>query len=69
MADGSKSHAQELVRVRTGRQVDDLLRELYVERRHTQQEIAEALGVNRVTVADWLRQYGITRDERPAVAL
>ena len=46
-----------------------LLRELYVERRHSQQEIAQALGVHRMTVADWLREYGITRDDRPAVSL
>ena len=69
MADGRKSHAKALVRERTGRDVADLLRELYVERRHDQGEIAEALGVHRLTVGLWLREYGITREDRPAVAL
>ena len=65
----SKSHAKELVRERTGRDVDELLRELYVEKRHGQREIAKALGVHRMTVSLWLREYGITREDRPEVAL
>lgn len=69
MPDARKSHARNLVQERTGRDVDDLLRELYVTRRHTQQEIAQALGVHRMTVVLWLREAGIRRDDRPAVAL
>lgn len=64
-----KSHAKELVRRTTGREVPDLLRELYVDKRHSQEEIAEALGVHRMTVGQWLTEYGISRDDRPAVAL
>lgn len=64
-----KSHAKELVRRTTGREVADILRELYVEKRHSQEEIAAALDVHRMTVSVWLREYGITRDDRPAVAL
>jgi DNA-binding XRE family transcriptional regulator len=64
-----KSHAKELVRRTTGRDVPDVLHELYVERRHTQEEIAEALGVHRMTVGLWLREYGITRDDRPPVEI
>jgi len=69
MAHRDKSYAKRLVRERTGREPDDLLRELYVERRHSQEEIAEALGVSRSAVSGWLREYGITRDARPPVAL
>ncbi len=76
MQDGSKSHAQVLVEERTSRSLPELLRELYVERRHSQDEIARALtakvqpaSISRATVSDWLREYGITRDDRPAVAL
>lgn len=74
MPDGRKSHAQLLVEERTGRQVDELLRELYVDRRHSQQAIADALSANgapvsRALVSEWLRDFGITRDARPAVAL
>lgn len=65
----SKSYAKELVRERTGREVDDLLRDLYITKRHSQEEIADALGVNRVTVSQWLREYGISRDDRAAVTL
>lgn len=64
-----KSHAKELVRRTTGREVADILRELYVDKRHSQEEIALALEVHRMTVSVWLREYGITRDDRPAVAL
>lgn len=67
MVDGHKSHAKALVRERTGREVPDLLRELYVTKRHTQAEIAAALGVHRMTVVLWLREYGISRDDRPGV--
>lgn len=64
-----KSHAQLLVEERTGRDLEELLRELYVQRRHSQGEIATALGVSRPAVSLWLREHGITREERPAVAL
>lgn len=64
-----KSRAEQVVEQRTGRDLAELLRELYVEQRHTQEDIAEALGVHRLTVVRWLRQLGITRDDRPAVAL
>lgn len=64
-----KSHAKELVRRTTGRDPEDVLRELYVERRHSQEEIAQALGIHRMTVSLWLREYGITRDDRPTVTL
>lgn len=55
------THAQELVTLRTGRQVPDLLRDLYVERRLSQADIAAELGITRVTVAMWLREHSITR--------
>ena len=64
-----KGFAETLVQERTGRDVADLLRELYVEKRHSQREIASAFGVSRVLISQWLAKYGITRDDRPAVAL
>lgn len=66
---GRKGYAKALVQERTGREVGDLLRELYVEKRHSQDEIARALGVSRATISDWLIELGISRDDRPAVAL
>lgn len=64
-----KSHAQLLVEERTGRTLPELLWDLYIERRHTQEEIADALQVSRATVKNWLGEFGISRDDRPAVAL
>lgn len=78
MSSRRKGYAEALVQERTGRQVDALLRELYVDKRHSQEEIAEALtaaissldvSVSRATVSQWLAKYGITREDRPAVAL
>lgn len=64
-----KNYAKEAVRAATGREVADLLLDLYVGRRHTQEEIASALGVSRSLVAQWLREYGITRDARGPVEI
>lgn len=64
-----KDYAAELVFARTGREVPDLLRELYVERRHSQQGIADALGVTRHQVYVWLGRYGISRQDRPPIDL
>lgn len=65
MADNSAS--KELVRLRTGRtDLEGLLRELYVERRWTHQEIADHFRVSRTTVVDWCQEYGISRADRVA---
>lgn len=69
MNSDGKSYAQQLVTERTGRDVAELLRELYVDKRHTQEEIARALGITRPTVTSWLREFGISRTDRLAVAL
>jgi DNA invertase Pin-like site-specific DNA recombinase len=65
----NKSYAKEAVHAQTGRDVDELLRELYIAKRHSAQEIADAIGVSRMTVVSWLKDAGISRDDRPAVAL
>lgn len=69
MTTDRKSHAKDLVRISTGREPADLLRELYVEKRHTQEEIGAALGVHRMTIALWLKEYGITREARGPVEI
>lgn len=66
-----KTPLQLLVQERTGREIEGLLRELYVERRHSDQEIATAFGepVTRATVQQWRERFGISRDDRPALEL
>lgn len=54
------------MRTRTGRDPKELIRELFVDRRLSDREIAEAIGVNRVTVNRWRAAWGIRRDDRPA---
>jgi DNA invertase Pin-like site-specific DNA recombinase len=64
-----ESYAKQLVRLKHNREPQDILRELYVDKRHSQEEIARSLGVTRVTVAAWLLEYGISRDDRKPVSL
>lgn len=61
-----KSRVQQVVEARTGRDLEPHLRELYLERRYTDQEIAELLRVNRVTVIHWRQRFGIDRADRKA---
>lgn len=62
----NRTHAQELVRLRTGRELPDLLHEMSQLRGLSQIAIAAELGVSRQTVAMWLREYGLA--SRPEVA-
>jgi hypothetical protein len=70
MVPTSKSPLQLLVQERTGREIEDLLRELYIARRWTHQEIAaylnttHRLNVSRSTVVVWCGEYGIDRADR-----
>jgi len=59
----NRTHAQALVTLRTGKPVDKVLRDLYLERRLSQVEIAAELGITRSTVAMWLREFGIERPD------
>jgi CRP-like cAMP-binding protein len=68
MVDRIKSRAEQVVEQRTGRDLPDLLRELYIEKRHTQEEIASYLGVHRITVLNWLALFGINREDRTVLA-
>ena len=63
----NRTHAQQLVTLRTGRDVADLLRDLYVSQGLSQEAIASELGLTRNTVAMWLREFRIARDDRRVV--
>lgn len=62
----NRTHAQALVTLRTGKPVEVVLRELYVDQGLSQADIAEQLGISRMTVAMWLREFSI--DKPPVVA-
>jgi len=49
--------------------IEQVIRDLYLDKRHSDQEIAEALGVNRVTVTKWRKRWGIERADRPPVEI
>jgi transposase len=55
----SKSHAQQLVETREGRDLSELLRDLFVTQRMSRVAIAQRLGVGRDTVARWIDENGI----------
>jgi DNA-binding XRE family transcriptional regulator len=57
----NQTHAQELVELRMGRPIADVLRDLYVVRGLTQEQVAAEIGVTRMTAVRWLAEYGITR--------
>lgn len=64
--DARPTHAQEALRLRTGREVPDLLRELYIGRGLSVEAVGRELGVTRATVDRWLRDFGIRRAYRDA---
>lgn len=59
------SATKDLVRIRTGREVEDLLRDLYLAKGYSDRQIAKAIGVDRVTVTRWRADYGIRPEDRP----
>lgn len=72
-----KTPLQLLVQERTGRDIEALLRELYVDKRYSDQEIADAFAaaigdgdlLTRGTVQQWRERFGIARDARPPLEL
>lgn len=64
-----KSSAETPLTDGTEGHIERTIRELYVGQRYSDREIADALGVNRVTVTKWRKRWDIRRDDRPAVTL
>lgn len=61
----ARTYLQQLVAERTGRDPEELIRELYVEKRLGDREIGKALLIERATVQLWRQQWGISREDRP----
>lgn len=73
MTTSGKSAAQLLVEARTGRDLETMLRDLYIARRWTDQEIADhlrstyGLDVSRTSINAWRVDLGIDRSQRRTV--
>lgn len=61
------TYAKQAVEARTGRPIDELLADLYVERGYSFPEIAKALGVSPSLVRQWVRQLGLERPSATAL--
>lgn len=57
-----------MVRARIGEEVPDAVRRLYSDEGLSQEEIADRLGVHRITVVNWMRDWGIPTRDRRALA-
>lgn len=66
-----KSIAMQEMEHRTGRELTEMLQEMYQVRRLTQRQIAEELGLDGSTVTRWMRTLGIRarREGRPPAAV
>ena len=53
-----KTAAQQVLEARYGRPIEDVLRERY-ESGLTLQQVADELGISRVTLATWMARAGI----------
>lgn len=53
------THTADLVALRAGRPLGELLREMHDGRGMSQEAIAAELGISRQTVARWLAEHGI----------
>lgn len=73
---GSKrTGLQMLVEAKAGRDIEVVLRELYVDRRHSDAEIASLFAgltgseIPRSTIQTWRGQMGIRREDRPSAEI
>lgn len=57
-----RTHAQELVELKTGKNLPDLLRDMYVVQGQTEVAMAKELGVSRITLRIWLVEFGVKKE-------
>lgn len=58
-----------MVDVKPRPHLERVIRELYLDKRLSDREVAEVLGVHRTTVTKWRLAWGIYRSDRPAVVI
>lgn len=51
----------QLIEARRGRPIDEILRELYIERGLTLEEVGSDLGITKGAASRWLERFGIPR--------
>ena len=56
-----RTTAQQLIELRTGRNVAEILEEMYGRDGKTEVRIARELGISRPTLRTWLAEFGIKR--------
>lgn len=54
-----RTPVQQIIEAATGQPAAEALRERYVERRMTQQEIADEFGVSRISIVRAMRDLGV----------
>lgn len=54
-----KTRPMQVTEARLGRPLEEVLRELYVDRGMTQKQVGVELGVDASTVNRWMRELGI----------
>lgn len=57
----NRTAVQELIELKTGRSLPELLHELYEVHGKSEVQIAKDLGISRPTVRNWLGDFGIKR--------
>jgi hypothetical protein len=63
----AKELARQVVLSSTGQDLDAWLRDLYVTRRYTLEEIGNSLGVSRELIRLWLVDAGVSREDRDSL--
>jgi transcriptional regulator with XRE-family HTH domain len=63
-----KSYVEQRLEHQHGVTVETLLRRLYVTEGMSQEQVAQTLGVSRMSVYLWMRKYGIPTRDRRAIA-
>lgn len=56
-----RTTAQQLLELKTGRDLPDLLADMYVRQGKSEVRISIELGISRPTVRQWLSDFGIKR--------
>lgn len=62
----NRTTAQQLIELKTGRNLPDLLDDMYRRQGKSEVLISIELGISRPTVRQWLAEFGIKKRERVA---